>query len=91
MFVFKIFLNMAPLYLKDCVNITNLETRVLSIPKTKTSYGDRAFTNYAPRLWNALPLFLRNCTTLSYFKSHLKHHLFSNFEEYKNHVNRYKT
>ena len=91
MFVFKIFLNMAPLYLKDCLKITNSDTRVLYIPKAKNSYGDRAFTNYAPRLWNALPQFLRTCTTISYFKSHLKHHLFSNFEEYTNHVNMYKT
>ena len=48
LFVFKIFLNMAPLYLKDCVTIINVDTRVLYIPKTRNSYGDRAFTNYAP-------------------------------------------
>ena len=91
LFVFKIFLNIAPEYLKDCLTIANSENRVLYIPKTRNSYGDRAFTNYAPRLWNALPQFLRTCTSLSYFKSHLKHHLFSNFEEYKNKVNIYKT
>ena len=91
LFVFKTFLNMAPQYLKDCLTITNPENRVLYIPKTKNSYGDRAFTNYAPRLWNGLPDFLRTCSSLSYFKSHLKHHLFTNFGEYNNHVNMYKT
>jgi hypothetical protein len=91
MFVFKIFIEMAPLYLKDCITVINLENRVLYVPQAKTSYGDRAFTNFAPRLWNALPQLLRNCDTLSYFKSHLKHHLFSNYNEYKQRVNIYKT
>ena len=91
MFVFKIFLEMAPLYLKDCITICNLDNRVLYVPKTRTVYGDRAFSNCAPRLWNALPDNLRNCDTLQYFKSHVKHHLFSNFHEYISRVNRYKT
>ena len=90
LFVFKIFLNTAPLYLQECLNIANFDNRVLTIPKSKTSYGDRAFTNYAPRLWNALPHCLRTSCNLSYFKAHLKHHLFSHFEEYKNHVNMYR-
>lgn len=91
LFVFKVFINAAPLYLTDCLKITNLENRILFIPKTKTSYGDRAFSNSAPRLWNALPYFIRMCPTLSSFKSQLKHHLFSQFDEYMKYVNRYKT
>ena len=90
-FVFKIFLGIAPVYLTNCLTITNVEERILFIPKTSTSYGDRAFSNYAPRLWNALPDYVRKSNTLSYFKSHLKHQLFSNFTEYKGRVNRYKT
>jgi len=40
------------------------------------SYGDRAFSVAAPRLWNALPLDLRRCESLDTFKSHLKTLLF---------------
>ena len=91
LFVFKIFLETAPSYLKNCLRIINSETRLAHIPRTRSSYGDRAFTNFAPRLWNALPDFIRTSETLSYFKAHLKHHLFSNYNEYNNRVNIYKT
>ena len=91
MFVFKIFLGIAPVYLTNCLTIINVEDRILFIPKTSTSYGDRAFTNYAPRLWNALPDYVRKSNTVSHFKSHLKHQLFSNYAEYKGRVNLYKT
>ena len=40
------------------------------------SYGDRAFSVAAPRLWNSLPLLLRNCEDLEVFKGLLKTHLF---------------
>ena len=45
--------------------------------KTRTkSYGDRAFQNAAPKLWNKLPKAIRLCDTLSLFKRKLKQHLF---------------
>ncbi len=34
--------------------------------------GDRAFCVAAPRLWNALPLSIRQASSLSIFKSRLK-------------------
>ena len=40
------------------------------------TYGDRAFSTAAPRLWNSLPLELRKCNCLESFKSLLKTHLF---------------
>ena len=50
---------------------------LLCVKKTRTkSYGDRAFQNAAPRLWNKLPKKLRQCDSLSAFKSGLKKHLF---------------
>lgn len=91
LFVFKIFLGIAPLYLINCLTITNPENRILYVPKTLTSYGDRAFSNFAPRLWNALPDVIRKANTISFFKSHLKHHLFTNYAEFQRNVNRYKT
>ena len=89
MFVFKIFLNVSPTYLSNCLTISDIENRILHVPKTSTSYGDRAFSNFAPRLWNALPVFIRNSNTIPSFKSQLKHHLFSNFIEFRSTVNMY--
>ena len=49
----------------------------LQVPSTHLkTYGDRAFSSVAPRLWNSLPIELRNCNKLETFKSGLKTHLF---------------
>ena len=40
------------------------------------SYGERAFSVAAPKLWNQLPLDLRRCESLHGFKSQLKTFLF---------------
>ena len=66
LFVFKIFLGIAPIYLINCLTVTDVEDRDLLVPRALTSYGDRAFTNYAPRLWNALPLYIRKSATISF-------------------------
>ncbi len=39
-------------------------------------YGDSAFQNAAPKLWNELPMFIRQCDSLANFKHHLKIYLF---------------
>ena len=44
-------------------------------PRTKT-YGDRAFQNCAPALWNSLPQDIRSIQSLNSFKSALKTHFF---------------
>ena len=44
-------------------------------PRTKT-YGDRAFQNCAPLLWNTLPLSIRSHETVDSFKSAIKTYLF---------------
>ena len=90
LFVFKIFQGTAPYYLETCVTILDQNQRVLLVPRVKTSYGDRAFSNIAPRLWNALPDHLKKSGTVSYFKAHLKHMLFSEFYQYVQNVNRYR-
>ena len=91
LFVFKIFNGIAPSYLKTCVTIIDNNLRILKIPRSLSSYGDRAFSNAAPRLWNALPLDLRTSETVDYFKAHVKHLLFSEFTLYANKVNRYRS
>ena len=48
----------------------------LVVPCSFRSYGDRAFGVYAPKMWNSLPLHLRNSTSLASFKKALKIFLF---------------
>jgi len=63
-------------YIRELLNEYQ-PTRQLQIPKTKTvRYGDRAFVAYAPKIWNMLPLYIRQSDTMSCFKSRLKTHYF---------------
>ncbi len=76
----------APEYIKDLLlpRISNRPTRTnyqkqLIVPKrpeNSNKYGDRAFENGAPILWNNLPVEIRTTETLSSFKKLLKTHLF---------------
>ena len=90
-FVFKYFQKNVPDYISDCLTIKNENNYTLDIPRTNTSYGDRAFYCIAPKLWNSLPNFIRTATSYNQFKSHLKHLLFSNFNTYIQQVNMYRT
>ena len=45
-------------------------------PRTRTRYGDRAFSVIAPTLCNNLPAHIRDAPSLDSFKSFLKTHLF---------------
>ena len=49
---------------------------LLSVPRTFSSHGDRAFYSCAPKLWNSLPADLHFCSSLDIFKKTLKTHLF---------------
>ena len=49
----------------------------LVVPLTKmVNYGDRSFSAIAPRLWNDLPLDIRETKSTATFKTKLKTHLF---------------
>ena len=87
--VFKCLHKSAPLYLSECLHVKDWSKFILFVPISKTAYGNRAFCNSAPRLWNALPTAIRTCSTLIKFKSLLKHHLFTYFTEYMAIKNRY--
>ena len=58
-----------PVYLRSLI-ATSLPSRslgsnrgiTLSIPRIKTNTGARAFSSYAPSLWNNLPLSVRSAT-----------------------------
>ena len=84
---YKCLINRAPQYLKLLLtpfvstrvlrsNQANINTLFVPTYK-KRKHGGRAFLNIAPRLWNLLPLTIRQSETLDLFKSLLKTHLFT--------------
>ena len=75
--------NHAPEYLQGLLKpdikqgLRSSKKQCLIPPKTKLStYGDRSFEAAAPRLWNELPLSIRQSTSVNSFKKNLKTHLF---------------
>ncbi len=81
---FKAIQGVAPQYICDLLkpysiprNLRSSEANLLAIPPTRTkTYGDRAFSASAPKLWNKLPDDLRETNELEPFKRQLKTHLF---------------
>ena len=86
MFVFKFYQNAAPVYIMDSLVKSARDEYILIVPRTSTRYGDRAFSNSAPRLWNDLPPSIRKSNTYGQFKAHLKRHLFANFYTFLSNV-----
>ena len=87
--VFKILLltykalnGMAPGYLKDLLKpkadqrLRSAANGELVVPRVRTKLGQRRFGVAAPRLWNQLPLYMRNAQSVEIFKKYLKTHLF---------------
>ena len=74
---------MSPLYMNELIKIykpsrsglRSSASSTLVIPKSKRSWGDRAFSSASPRLWNTLPTALQQSGTVDNFKSKLKAHL----------------
>ena len=54
------------------------------------SIGRRAFRFYAPRIWNALPMHLRESPNINIFKRKLKTYLWSSFDELMHNFNRFR-
>ena len=59
-------------------NLRSTGKLLLDHPKGKmlTTLGARSFSAAAPKLWNGLPVELRQATSLNSFKSRLKTYLF---------------
>ena len=58
-------------------NLRSQSQHLLSVPKSRTvTYGDRAFSVCAPKLWNELPFQLRMSSNIQAFKSGLKTNAF---------------
>ena len=82
--VYKALNGMAPLYITELLSyrtcsrtLRSTDQKLLAVPKSRLkTYGDRAFSVAAPKLWNELQLDLRSLDTINLFKRHLKTDLF---------------
>jgi len=85
LFVFKGLNGLAPPYISELLHpyrptrsLRSADQLLLNVPKTKRKLkGDRAFAVAAPKLWNDLPLNIRQASSLPVFKSLLKTYLYS--------------
>ena len=83
---YKVLNGFAPTYLSELIqpykNQRNLRSNnqyLLRVPKsTTTTFGDRAFSVCAPKLWNNLPSDVKSSPSIDIFKKKLKTYLFSN-------------
>ena len=85
MLVYRGINNLAPAYITDFLqpvfcshySLRSNDSNELEPLKTRcTTLGDRSFAAAGPELWNDLPQFIRNATSLNTFKKLLKTHLF---------------
>lgn len=87
---FKCLHNLAPIYLSNLIewytpgrSLRSSNSSLLSCHRSNTSYGSRSFCNYAPVMWNALPLDLRSSQSLIQFRKSLKTFLFGQYFDSK--------
>lgn len=84
MLTYKALHGLTPLYITELLtpytpvrDLRSSEAGLLIVPNTRLkSMGDRAFSANAPKLWNSLPVEIRQAESLSVFKSSLKTYLF---------------
>ena len=84
--VFRCLQGNAPRYLVDHVvptpsvgrrsGLRSADTLTLDVPRTRLSFGDRAFCVAGPRAWNSLPIQVRSAQSLYTFRKLLKTFLF---------------
>ena len=83
--VFKALNGLAPCYISDMLSLyaparalRSTDDKHLRIPNPPPKkIGEAAFEIYAPKRWNALPLHIRDSTSIDSFKKQLKTHLFT--------------
>ena len=82
--VFKSMHALAPTYINDLLlnyvparALRSSDSLQLSVPRSRTKiYGEAAFSSYAPRLWNTLPIEIKQSSSVNIFKKNLKTYLF---------------
>ena len=69
---------LAPQYVTDLLSeyqpprmLRSSALALLTVPKSRISFGARAFSVYGPRLWNTLPLHIKQARTVNSFKKSL--------------------
>jgi hypothetical protein len=81
---YKALHDQSPIYVKDLLelyqparNLRFQNSKQLVVPKSRTvRYGDQRFSSVAPKLWNALPVTIRDDKSLDVFKRSLKTNFF---------------
>jgi hypothetical protein len=81
---YKALNGLAPEYISELLqlhipsrNLRSSSQYLLVEPRSHLStYGDRAFSKVAPKLWNSLPIHIRCARSVEEFKKNLKTHLF---------------
>ena len=76
---------LAPFYITDSLSFYDLSqtlrsstAALLTVPRVTTkTFGDAAFSHYAPKIWNTLPLNIRLADSVDNFKRQLKTYLFN--------------
>ena len=58
-------------------SLRSLDSDRLIVPSMKTVNSDRRFSVAGPRIWNSLPMTVKDAETLDTFKSRLKTYLFT--------------
>ena len=82
--VFKILNGQSPLYLVDLISrhvptraLRSRDTNLLAVPRSSSKFSDRRFSVSGPRLWNDLPIYIKNAESLTQFKTLLKTYFFT--------------
>ena len=86
-FTFKALNNLCPSYISDLLetykptrSLRSSSRNLLVIPRSKLkSYGDRAFSVSAPKLWHGIPETIKCSVDLNAFKRNLKTYLFKRY------------
>lgn len=81
---YKCLTNVAPSYLSELIDryapgrsLRSSSQNLLRVPVARSkTYGERAFSIMAPKVWNALPLHIKNAVSVTQFKSAIKKYLF---------------
>jgi len=58
------------------LQLRSASERICVVPRTHNSFDDRSFSAADPRVWNALPSYLRQDMNYRHFKHALKGHMF---------------
>ena len=81
--VFKSLMGLSPEYIQEMVSYKSTGQRTdLNVPHHNSSYGKRAFSVAAPKIWNKLPRVVKESGNVKDFKRKLKTFLFSLSSEY---------